>query len=162
MERELEADGLNYDNGSRRLAAMEIKIGRDDEFLLLSDEFEDSSTRSEEGELWRICAELSLPGLRASTQAGIVWGVDASLSEYFDDLAQNWRGWKGVKKWEAYEGGLGLFCTSDRLGHITVTVELSEPPPDGWLARGNVPLDAGQLEPLAREMRGFFSYRDSS
>jgi hypothetical protein len=138
------------------------KVGREHEFLLLSDEYEGSSTRSDEGQLWWIHAELSLPHLHASTRAGIVWGVDVSLSEFFDDLTQNWRGWKGVEKWKAYEGGLGLFCSADRLGHITVTVELREGSPERWLVRGNVPLDAGQLEALAREMRGFFSYRDSS
>ncbi len=143
---------------------MEIKIGRDDEYLLLMDEYEGASTRSDEGELWWIYAELFLAGLRAGARAGIVWGVDTSLSEFFDDLEQNSRGWDGVKKWEAYEGGLGLFCLGDRLGHITLTVELREPPPDGWLARGNVTLEAGQLESLAREVRGFFSYprRDGS
>ena len=140
---------------------MEIKIGPEHEFLLLSDEYEGSSSRSDEGQLSWIHAELSLPHLRASTKAGIVWGVDASLSEFFDDLAKNWRGWKGLKKWEAYEGGLCLSCTTDRLGHITVTVELREGSPERWLVRGDVPLDAGQLEPLAWEMRDFYSYRES-
>ena len=89
---------------------MEIRIGSEGEFLLLSDEYEGSSTRSDEGQLSWIHAELSLSHLRASTKVGIVWGVDASLSEFFDDVAKNWRGWKGAKKWEAYEGGLGLSC----------------------------------------------------
>ena len=79
---------------------MEIKIGREHEFLL-SDEHEGSSSRSSDGVLWWIHAELSLSHLHASTQAGVVWGVDIALSEFFDDLAENWRGWKGVKKWEA-------------------------------------------------------------
>jgi uncharacterized protein DUF6228 len=136
-----------------------IRIGSEGEFLLLSDEYEGSSTRSDGGQLSWIHAELSLSHLRASTKVGIVWGVDASLSEFFDDLAKNWRGWKGAKKWEAYEGGLGLSCTSDRLGHITVTVELREGSPERWLVRGEVPLEAGQLERLATEMRAFYSYR---
>ncbi len=39
----------------------------------------------------------STPAMRPATQAaGIVGGVDASLNEYFDDLAQTWRGWTGA------------------------------------------------------------------
>jgi hypothetical protein len=140
---------------------LEIEIGSEHEFLVLSDEYEGTSTRSDEGRLSWIHAELSLSHLRASTKAGIVWGVDASLSEFFDDLAKNWGGWKGPKNWEAYEGGLGLSCTSDRLGHITVTVELREGSPERWLVRADVPVEAGQLERLAMEMREFHSYRES-
>ena len=109
------------------------KIGREQEFLLLAYEFEGSSTRSDEGESWRIYAELSLPGLRASSQAGIVWGVDASLSEHFDDLAQNWRGWKGVKKWEAYEAACGrgeLASTRPETGSLRMGVSRSASPGD--------------------------------
>jgi hypothetical protein len=138
---------------------VEVKIGHEREFLLLSDIHGGSSTRSTAGELASMQASLSLPHLRAETQVWLVWGVETALSDLFDDLAANWRGWKGVKKWEAYEGGLALGCSSDRLGHITITVELRQLSHNGWLVRGDVPLDAGQLELVAQQMRQFFSYR---
>jgi hypothetical protein len=36
-----------------------------------------------------------------------------------------------------------------------VTVELREHSGGGWLVRGDVPLDAGQLEQVARDVRQF-------
>ena len=80
-------------------------------------------------------------------------------SEFFDDLARELAWVEGRQEWEAEEGGLGLFCTGDRLGHITVTVELREGPPERWLVRGDVPLDAGQLE-LGAGDAWVLSYRD--
>jgi hypothetical protein len=39
---------------------------------------------------------------------------------------------------------------------VNVTVELRERSGHGWLVRGDVPLDSGQLEPLARDLGAFF------
>jgi hypothetical protein len=62
---------------------------------------------------------------------------------------------EGVEAWAAYEGGggLALACEHDGLGHITLTVELQEGAGYGWLVRGDVPLEAGRLDVVARELR---------
>ena len=63
---------------------------------------------------------------------------------------------RGEKNWETYEGGLRLSCTSDRLGHIAVSVELYERSgQDGWFVQGDVPLEAGQLDQLAVDAARF-------
>jgi hypothetical protein len=132
----------------------EIKIGHERAFLVLSDVHEGSSTRSSTGKLESMHVELVLPHCRAQAR---VWlsDFDPTLTDFFDELALNWRGWKNAKQWQAYEGGLSLSCASDGRGHVYVTVELREPSGSGWLVRGDVPLDAGQLEEVARKVRQF-------
>ena len=139
--------------------AREFRFGFDGAFLALSDIHEGSSTRSAKGELWDVHALLVLEGVRAETK---VWlsDLDTPLSAFFRDLAEAWRGWDGAKTWETYEGGLRLVCTSDRLGHVTVSVELHEQSgPDGWLVHGEVPIEAGQLEQLAADVTRFLEPR---
>lgn len=82
--------------------------------------------------------------------------VEAPLTELFDELAEQWQAWDGAKEWRAYEGGLALAAVNDGLGHVTLAVELSElSGGGGWLVRGEVPLDAGGLGDLARDVRRF-------
>ena len=133
-----------------------IKVGHERVFLALSDVHDGETTRSRSGELYGFHAHLALPNLRADTLVHLGPPVEAPLREFFDDLAAHWRGWEGEKTWEAYEGGLTLSCTHDRLGNILVTIELHEFSGGiGWLVRGDVPLDAGQLEQVARDVRRF-------
>jgi hypothetical protein len=135
----------------------EVKIGQERWFLLLSDHHEGRSTRSARGDLEWLHAHLALPYLRADAQ---VWltdpAIESSLTSFIRDLAVQWRGWEGVKEWTAYEGGLALSCAHDGHGHITMTAELRERSNHGWLVRGDVPLDAGQLDTVALELSLFF------
>jgi hypothetical protein len=41
------------------------------------------------------------------------------------------------------------------LGHVQVSVELREYAGHGWLVRGDVPVEAGQLEQLSRDLALF-------
>ncbi len=67
---------------------------------------------------------------------------------------ERWKGWDDVREWRSYEGGLALGCSHDRLGHITMTVELNQGSGGfGWLARGDVQIDAGQLDEIALGVR---------
>jgi uncharacterized protein DUF6228 len=139
--------------------AREVRFGFDGASLALSDVHDGSSTRSAHGELWAVNAVLALAGVHAEAR---VWlsDLDAPLNAFFHDLADNWRGWKGTKEWATYEGGLRLSCTSDRLGHIAVSVDLHERSgPDGWFVQGDVPLEAGQLEQLAADVARFIEPR---
>src|SRR5688572_26973813 len=46
------------------------------------------------------------------------------ISDFLQDLADNWRGWDGPKSWESAEGHLRLEATTDALGHIFMKVTL--------------------------------------
>ena len=135
----------------------EIKIGHEREFLLLSDFYEGESTRSSKGELWSVHVHIALSNLRADARVWLNDVLDPPLVGFFHDLAESWRGWDGVREWRAYEDGLALSCTHDGLGHVTTTVELRPLSAAGWLVRGDVPLDAGQLEQIAYELDRFMS-----
>jgi hypothetical protein len=136
-------------------SAREITFGFDGATLTLSDVHAGASTRSRAGELWSVHAVLILHGARAETH---VWlsELDMPLDAFFRGLADSLHGWEGTKEWATYEGGLRLSCTADRLGHISVLVELRERSgPDGWCVQGEVPLEAGQLERLAAAVARF-------
>jgi hypothetical protein len=91
---------------------------------------------------------------------GTVEGRDGlSLSEYFTELAQAWRGWAGMRSWEAMEHGLLLEATHDGSGHVSLAVTVRGPRwylPDAWLARVVFALEAGEeLTCLARDVAAF-------
>ena len=136
-----------------------IKIAHEGAYLLLSDVHDGWTTRSRKGELYSFHARLALPGLRADAQVHLGPPVERPLPDYFEELAEHWRGWEGQKEWEAYEGGLALRCTHDGLGNIAMTVELREYYGDlhhfSWVVRGDVPLDAGQVDGVAADLRRF-------
>jgi len=63
----------------------------------------------------------------------------------FQELAQDWKGWRGEKEWAALEGELRLTATCDSRGHIALAVYLSEQSGD-FTASATIWLEAGQLE----------------
>jgi len=134
----------------------ELKIGHERVFLSLSDVNDGWTTRDRAGRLESFHAKLVLPHLRAEAH---VWlsdpAIESNMSDFFADLAENWRGWDGAKAWSTYEGGLALSCNNDGLGHIRVAVALRGRSGDGWLVQGNVPLDSGQLDHLSRDVATF-------
>src|SRR5260370_41832297 len=66
-------------------------------------------------------ATVILDGLRASTRV-YAYRFEG-LVDLFADLARNWRGWEGEKRWESLEAELKLACSCDRLGHVQVRIE---------------------------------------
>jgi hypothetical protein len=81
-----------------------------------------------------------------------------SLTEFFADLANNWKGWSGEKKWSSLEGEFELSCSCDRLGHIEIVVALHfRLGGDGWMVRNPLFVDAGQLEQIAFHVKEFFN-----
>jgi hypothetical protein len=83
-------------------------------------------------------------------------------SQLFEELAVSWKGWDGIKSWFAMEGELELAATSDRIGHVTLTVAIpASANQRQWSARVAVTIEAGQLERLAAEAGAFFERRDA-
>ncbi|HJR08887.1 MAG TPA: DUF6228 family protein [Pyrinomonadaceae bacterium] len=99
-------------------------------------------------------------GLHASTRIyNIYYGDGAgSLPSFFKDMAMNWRGWEGEKRWESVEGDLKMTCTSHPLGHINLAVELHSylDDPFVWDVRCSLVLESWQLDVLADEARKVF------
>jgi hypothetical protein len=81
-----------------------------------------------------------------------------SPAALFNQVAEEWSGWKGEKGWGAIEGEFNLSATCDSLGHVTFVVELN---PNGhppcWSANLSLVVDAGQLEGLSNAAKLFFN-----
>jgi hypothetical protein len=96
--------------------------------------------------------------LSASHRVWVYTGDCEQLVCLFVEMAENWTGWEGAKTWDAIEGDFTLSCTSDRLGHITLEVELvGRDDPELWSAKFNIEVEAGQLEKIANEIKELFS-----
>jgi hypothetical protein len=78
-------------------------------------------------------------------------------AQMFSNMARQWTGWSGELRWESLEGELALRCSHDRLGHISIGVEIrSGQMPDDWRLVASVTAEAGQLEDIARRAESFF------
>lgn len=95
--------------------------------------------------------------LRASTR---IYNIDhtgsvGSLPAFLEDVARNWRGWPGEKRWASIESDLELTCTSSPLGNITMVVMLDSYVDDPfiWDVRCSIVLESWQLDPLAAQAK---------
>ncbi|WP_316367281.1 DUF6228 family protein [Candidatus Thiodiazotropha sp. CDECU1] len=88
-----------------------------------------------------------------------VWGYTdcQALVGLFQSLAQDWKGWEGVREWSSIEGEFGLSASSDNLGHIELSISFAEfDAPEEWSAKVCLLLDSGQTESIAKKVRVFF------
>ena len=93
------------------------------------------------------------PGLDATAPVGSY--MSDGLGDFFAELARDWRGWEGTRRWESLEGELTLLAESDRSGHVYVRVHLHDGAPARWMVELRLTLEAGQLERLAAKAREF-------
>ena len=100
-------------------------------------------------------ADLRADGVSAS--AGVYsYGTDG-LPSFFDDLAENWRGWRGVETWGSLEGQLTIDADHDGLGTVTLHIGLTPSAAlDRWSAMAVLTLDAGALNAVASSVHRFF------
>ena len=108
-----------------------------------------------EGWLDSFVVRIEEPGLSAAVRVENS-GVIQSPETFFQDIAQNCRGWNGAKSWHALEGELELTATCDSLGHITIWVQLQPNAGQGWRVISYAHAEAGQLESLSRRAAQFF------
>ena len=98
--------------------------------------------------------------MNASHRVWVYTGDYDRLTHLFLEMAENWKGWEGVKTWDAIEDDFSLSCTSDKLGHISIEAELEgRDDPASWSTTFNLEVEAGQLEQIAYEVRRLFAGR---
>jgi Family of unknown function (DUF6228) len=136
-------------------AGRSLKVGHEQAFLFLSDEYDGTSTRRD-GELWAVRARLRVPSLEASALVHLSADQEGELPAFFAALAAAAEGWEGVRAWAAHEGGLQISCTHDGRGTVSMGTELRELNL-GWVVRAIVPIDAAALEQVAADVAAFFA-----
>ncbi len=106
-------------------------------------------------EWWRV--DVELPGLSATAKIDpFAADGDRTLALLFRRLADDWKGWDGVRDWSSIEGTLDLRATHDGLGHVPMRVRIrSSLYEDAWNVEGTVWLEAGGLSKLARDAAAF-------
>jgi hypothetical protein len=78
---------------------------------------------------------------------------------FFEEIAKEWKGWKGEKRIGSIEGDLSLCAKSDSLGHISLRVELkTDQGGADWFAAGTLVLEAGSLDTIAKSAKRLFNY----
>lgn len=120
---------------------------------LVIGELEFSDPTPQSGELDYFTATFAAEGLRAMSR------IDAYLSDglpkLLAELATDWRGWRGERKWASLDNDLILSFSHDGLGHVNVKIHLQFGLQD-WVLSAQTSIDAGQLESLARKANHFF------
>ncbi|MEZ4483310.1 MAG: DUF6228 family protein [Syntrophotaleaceae bacterium] len=88
-----------------------------------------------------------------------VYTDSLSLADLFVEMANSWAGWSEQKSWASIEGEFSIFCTHDKLGHITINVEMRQEfgSLEPWNIKACLVVDAVQLEKIAKESKMFFN-----
>jgi len=100
-----------------------------------------------------LIAKLSTKRLQA--ELNVYLYMSPSIAGFFGDLATNWNGWKGIKKWSSFEGELSIEASCDSTGHITFIINLSNGAPPYWQVQATITCSAGQLETFFSESKLF-------
>lgn len=74
---------------------------------------------------------------------------------FFAELAANWRGWDGERRWADLERRVALAATADSLGNVTIKVTLKGPNYQD-LAEVRLIFEAGALENMRVAMASMF------
>lgn len=82
------------------------------------------------------------------------------LASFFAELAEQWKGWDGLKTWTSLEGEFELECSHDRVGHVTTKATIrSNPYGNGWTGEISFDIAAGSLKEIAAGVDRFFADR---
>lgn len=87
--------------------------------------------------------ELHAAGLDVASGVMTHDGSGGSLDAYFRDLADSWRGWSGVKRWDSVENDLSV--GAERMAganHLRFTARHGHPPV--WVASLDVRVEPGE------------------
>jgi hypothetical protein len=101
--------------------------------------------------------ELRMPALKARARI-FLYEDNIGLFRLFEDLAQNWKGWQGVKVWTSLEEDLKLSCSTDGLGHVTIALEVTNRTVGStWIVKASLKIDAGSLEQITHQAKTLLS-----
>jgi hypothetical protein len=109
--------------------------------------------RSVGSEYFRVT--LKTENMMASLKVYIFDPFDKAFCRYFAELAENWRGWNGIKQWNSLEGELQISSESDSLGHVTMDITLESY--GSWKSQITLVFDAGQLDDISSKIKAFFA-----
>jgi hypothetical protein len=75
----------------------------------------------------------------------------------FEQIANEWKGWKGEISWGSLEGELDLVATSDSTGHVTFAASIRSGyiPPEARLSVEFI-VEAGQMDRHHKQAKEFF------
>lgn len=73
----------------------------------------------------------------------------------FEQMNNEWSGWKEPKGWGAMEGEYNLRATYEPRGHVILSAKINNQS-DSWSANANIDIEAGELGSLARRAKAFF------
>ncbi|UTW05160.1 hypothetical protein KDX31_09270 [Amphritea atlantica] len=73
----------------------------------------------------------------------------------FEQMNNEWSGWKEPKGWGAMEGEYNLRATYEPRGHILLSAEIVNLS-GSWSTIASIDIEAGELESLARRAKAFF------
>jgi len=76
------------------------------------------------------------------------------LPWFFEDIAANWKGWKGEKIWASIEDDFVVKATSDSTGHICLEITMKSD--CNWRFQGEIWIDAGDTEDIAKKSTSFY------
>ena len=95
--------------------------------------------------------------VRCSTEVAMGWFPgfgDGTIDEWFQTLADDWRGWDGERRWRSLENG--LLIRARHVGNRVVLRFRLQPdarPPE-WQVQVAIPVDPGEdLTSIAREVK---------
>jgi hypothetical protein len=132
---------------------MQIKSIENQTYL----EFTNPILSAENGNIEYFNVKLSSPIYFGKKQVYLYDGPKG-LIELFDKMAKNCTGWKKEIIWGSIENDLSITAISDKLGHITLKIELQQVniDEDNWVLKGQILIESGQLEQIANDIKLFF------
>lgn len=124
--------------------AVSVKSSRDTTRLIFSDVTKESFTAL-------------LEGAKFSSRTSVSMYMSGPPSTLFDEMARDWKGWRGTKTWAALEDELRLEASADSTGHISLTITMRDyVDPANWRLKATLELEAGQLPELAKAVAKAF------
>ena len=105
----------------------------------------------------------TLTGDKLSASAKVyAYQPHGKITNLFDYLATNWRGWTGTQQWASIEGELTLKCTWQKSGKVNIeTTLLSGHYDDDWSAQLIIYVEPNQLDQISSKVKQFFLIPDS-
>jgi hypothetical protein len=137
-------------------AMHKVEVGRMERLI-----FEDVK-RLDDGEPESVLVSLELKDLKGSREITAHYGTRGfdDLSGFFQDLADHWRGWAGIRSYRSLEGDLCVEAKHTG-SHVDLSIALQDPEfPHSWLVRGRLTLDAGEeLASVSNALGELFAYK---